>query len=100
MSKLLALVGDTGDGKSHSIQFLDPKETYIISVANKELPFAGSDLAYNRENKNLKVVKDAVEIKDLLTTLSNTALHIKNVIIEDGNYIMGFNLVDKATEIG
>ena len=100
MSKLIALVGDTGSGKSHSIQFLDPKETYIISVADKELPFKGSAIMYSRDNKNFKVIEDANEIQRLLQTLSDTAPQIKNVIIEDGNYIMGFNLVAKATEIG
>lgn len=100
MSKLIALVGDTGHGKSHSIQFLDPKETYIINVAGKELPFKGSARMYNSENKNYKEVSDAKEVLSLLKTLSEKATHIKNVIIEDGNYIMGFNLVAKATEVG
>jgi hypothetical protein len=100
MSKLIALVGDTGNGKSHSIQFLDPKETYIISVAGKELPFKGSANIYNRDNKNYMEMSDAVQIQKLLKTLSEEAPHIKTVIIEDGNYIMGFNLVAKATEVG
>lgn len=100
MSKLIALVGATGCGKSHSIQFLDPKETYIISVADKELPFRKSKSVYNRENKNYKHVTDAPEIGRLMRTLSETAPHIKTIVIEDGNYVMGFNLVDKATEVG
>lgn len=100
MSKLVALVGDTGCGKSHSIQYLDPKETYIISVAGKELPFKGSTNIYNRESKNYKDVTEATEIQRLLDTLSTTAPHIKTIVIEDGNYIMGFNLVNKATETG
>lgn len=100
MSRLAALVGDTGNGKSHSIQFLDPKETYIINVAGKELPFKGSAKLYNAENKNYKEVSEATEVLALLKVLSEKALHIKNVIIEDGNYIMGFNLVNKATEVG
>lgn len=100
MSKLIALVGETGSGKSHSIQFLDPKETYIINVAGKELPFKGSSKIYNRDNKNYKEVSDGKEVLKLLVTLSETAPHVKNVIIEDGNYIMGFNLVNKATEVG
>ncbi len=100
MSKLMALVGDTGSGKSHSIQYLDPKDTYIINVAGKELPFKGSSKLYNRDNKNYKEVSDAREVRALLKTLSDTAPQIKNVIIEDGNYIMAFNLVNKATEVG
>lgn len=100
MSKLIAVVGDTGNGKSHSLQFLDPKETYIINVAGKELPFRGSAKLYNTENKNYKEVQDANEINRLLHTISDKASHIKNIIIEDGNYIMGFNLIEKALETG
>lgn len=100
MSKLIAVTGDTGSGKSHSLQYLNPKETYIINVAGKELPFKGSPRMYNSENKNYKDVQDAPEIQRLLQTLSDKAPHIKTVVIEDGNYIMGFNLVSKATEIG
>lgn len=100
MSKLIALVGDTGNGKSHSIQYLNPEETYIINVAGKELPFKGSAKLYNREKKNYKDVSDTLEVHRLLKTLSDTAPHIKNVIIEDGNYLMAFNLVAKATETG
>lgn len=100
MSKLIAVVGDTGSGKSSSIQHLDPEETYIINVAKKELPFRKSKSMYNREKKNYKEVSEATEIQRLLRVLSDTAPQIKNVIIEDANYIMGFNLVAKATETG
>lgn len=99
-SKLIGIVGQTGTGKSTSIKHLDPKETYIINVAKKELPFKGAEKLYNTENKNYKEVDDANEITRLLKTISEKAPHIKNIIIEDSNYIMGFNLVAKATEIG
>jgi hypothetical protein len=99
-SKLIGVVGQTGTGKSTSIKHLDPKETYIINVAKKELPFKGSEKLYNSENKNYKEVDDAIEIARLLRTISEKALHIKNIVIEDSNYIMGFNMVAKATEVG
>ena len=99
-SKLIGIVGQTGTGKSTAIKHLDPKETYIINVAKKELPFKGSEKLYNAENKNYKEVDDANEITRLLRTLSDKAPHIKNIVIEDSNYIMGFNIVSKATEVG
>lgn len=99
-SKLIGIVGPTGTGKSTSIKHLDPKETYIINVAKKELPFKGAEKLYNAENKNYKEVDDANEITRLLKTISEKAPHIKNIVIEDSNYIMGFNLVAKATEVG
>lgn len=100
MSKLIAIAGDTGVGKSTSLVHLDPKETYIINVAGKELPFKGSSKLYNVNNKNYRVVETAGEVLALLNTLSGKASEIKNIIIEDANYLMGFNMVDRATETG
>jgi ribosomal protein L30E len=99
-SKLIGIVGATGTGKSTSIKHLNSEETYIINVAKKELPFKGSEKLYNAEKRNYKEVDDANEITRLLKTISEKAPHIKNIIIEDSNYIMGFNLVSKATENG
>ena len=99
-SKLIGIVGDTGTGKSTSVKHLDPKETYIINVAKKELPFKGAEKLYNAEAKNYKEVDDANEITRLLKTISDKAPHIKNIIIEDSNYIMGFNMLARATEVG
>lgn len=99
-SKLIGIVGATGTGKSTSIKHLNSEETYIINVAKKELPFRGSEKMYNAEKRNYKEVDDATEITRLLKTISEKAPHIKNIIIEDSNYIMGFNLISKATETG
>jgi len=99
-SKLIGIVGSTGTGKSTSIKHLNSKETYIINVAKKELPFKGSEKLYNNELKNYKEIDDANEITRLLKNISEKAPHIKNIIIEDSNYIMGFAIVSKATEVG
>ena len=99
-SKLIGIVGATGTGKSTAIKHLDPKTTYIINVAKKELPFKGAEKLYNAENRNYKEIDDANEITRLLRTISDKAPHIKNIVIEDSNYIMGFNIVSKATEVG
>ena len=99
-SKLVGIVGATGTGKSTAIKHLNPEETYIINVAKKELPFKGSEKIYNTDKKNYKEIEDANEISRLIKTISDKAPHIKNIIIEDSNYIMGFNMVAKATEVG
>ena len=99
-SKLIGIVGATGTGKSTAIKHLDPKETYIINVAKKELPFKGSEKLYNAENRNYAELDDAVKITQRLRKISDDAPHIKTIVIEDSNYIMGFNLVSKATEVG
>ena len=99
-SKLIGIVGATGTGKSTSIKHLDSTETYIINVAKKELPFKGADKLYSTENKNYKEIDEITEITRLLKTISEKAPHIKNVIIEDSNYMMAFRMAEKAAEIG
>jgi hypothetical protein len=99
-SKLIGIVGATGTGKSTSVKHLNSEETYIINVAKKELPFKGADKLYNAEKRNYKEVDEIVEITRLLKTISEKATHIKNVIIEDSNYMMAFRMADKATEVG
>jgi len=100
MSKLIAIVGPEGSGKTTSIETMNPKETYVIGVAGKEMPFKGSDKIYNRDNKNYKVVENAGEILTLLKKLSADVPEIKNIVIDDANYMMAFDLVNKATETG
>jgi len=99
-SKLIGIVGATGTGKSTSIKHLNPKETYIINTAKKELPFKGSDKLYNVESKNYKEVDEITEITRLLLNISEKAPHIKTIIIEDANYMMSFRMADKANETG
>lgn len=99
-SKLVGIVGATGTGKSTSIKHLDSKETYIINTAKKELPFKGAEKLYNVDSKNYKEVDEITEITRLLKTISEKAPHIKNVIIEDSNYMMSFRMADKANEVG
>ena len=99
-SKLIGIVGETGTGKSTAVKHLNPEETYVINVAKKELPFKGSQKLYNAENKNYKEVDDPTDITRLLKTISEKAPHIKTIIIEDSNYLMGFRMVEKAMETG
>ena len=39
MSEIIAVVGQTGTGKSTAVETLDSKETVIIGIIDKPLPF-------------------------------------------------------------
>ena len=53
MSNFVIVLGASGHGKSTSIKTLNPKETIVINVLGKRLPFKGSAAQYNSEKKNL-----------------------------------------------
>jgi hypothetical protein len=44
--------------------------------------------------------RSGVEVTRLLKVISEKAPHIKTIVIEDSNYLMGFRMVEKATETG
>lgn len=83
MSNFAIILGDTGSGKSTSIKSLNPKETVIINVLGKRLPFKGSNSAYSKENKNLFTTSDYNFVLALLDNINNNAPHVKNVVIDD-----------------
>lgn len=83
MSNFAIILGDTGCGKSTSIKSLNPKETVVINVLGKRLPFKGSNSMYNAENKNLFVVSDYNSVLSMLDAINKNAPHVKNVVLDD-----------------
>lgn len=100
MALLVGIIGPSGEGKSTSIRTLDPKETLIIGVAGKELPFKGASKMYNLDSKNYVEISTSKEIIDVLKNVSEKGTHIKNVVIDDIQYVMGFEFMKRATEVG
>lgn len=100
MANLIMILGPTGSGKSTSIKTLDPKETVIINVLEKELPFKGSRKLYNKESKNLFNVHKPLEVIQYLENISTKATYVKNVIVDDSTYIMRSEFFDRSKERG
>lgn len=100
MANNCIILGKSGTGKSTSIKGLDPKETIIINVLKKRLPFKGSNSLYNMENKNLFTVNDYTQFINLLNNIDKSALHVKNIICDDMIYIMRKEYFARARENG
>ena len=94
------ILGPSGTGKSTSIKGLDPKETVVLNVLRKRLPFKGSGTVYNADNKNLFNVDEHTQIVNLLNNIDQKAPHVKNVIVEDMTYVMRKEFFKRAKETG
>lgn len=104
----IAIVGESGSGKSTSLRNLNPEETFIISTTGKPLPFR----AWRK--KYIKLAKDANsnytgnyyissawdKIIKILKVINTKMPHIKQVIIDDFQYVLSYEFVDRATEVG
>lgn len=100
MANICMILGPSGTGKSTSIKTLDPKETVVLNVLRKRLPFKGSSSVYNTENKNLFNVDEYTQIINLLNSIDQKAPHVKNVIVEDMTYVMRKEYFKRAKETG
>ena len=100
MSNIIMLLGKSGTGKSTSIKGLDPKETVVINVLGKRLPFKGSNSLYNKENKNLFQRDTYTDIISLIQNISDKAANVKNIILDDFIYVMRKEYFSRAKETG
>ena len=94
------LLGKSGTGKSTSIKGLDSKETVVINVLGKRLPFKGSNALYNKENKNLFQRESYTDIISLVQNISDKATNVKNIILDDFIYVMRKEYFSRARETG
>lgn len=105
MAASILIIAESGSGKSTSIESLDPKETFIINVANKPLPFRGWKNKYIQWSKdnptgNLYAKPGADDIVACLKYISERRPEIKTVVIDDFQYMSGFEYMEKALEKG
>ena len=104
MSKVLILA-PSGFGKTTSIgnvpelgiKGLDPGNTFIITATSKPLPFRGSERLYKtidpqlpptKENGNRLISNNGVFIAKCISYIINNRSEIKNIVIDDSNYVM------------
>lgn len=100
MANIIMLLGKSGTGKSTSIKGLDSKETVVINVLGKRLPFKGSNSLYNKENKNLFQRESYTDIISLVQNISDKATNVKNIILDDFIYVMRKEYFSRARETG
>ena len=105
MGQGILVIAESGSGKSTSIEKLDPKETFIINVANKPLPFKGWKKKYTLWSKdnpagNMYDKAGAQNIEAAIKYVNEKRPEIKNIIVDDFQYMSSFEYFDRADEKG
>lgn len=105
MSNTSLILGESGTGKSTSIRSLDPKETFIINVLNKPLPFRGYKNQYQVVSTdgtigNYFSSNQYERITKLILFINAKRPDIKTLIIDDFQYLMAEEFMDKALTRG
>jgi len=105
MAQELLIIGASGTGKSTAMETLDPKDTFIINVAQKPLPFRGWKSKYTAFSKdNLKgnylLSDDTQTIIKTLSYIDSNMPNIKQIIIDDYQYVMANEYMRRANENG
>jgi len=105
MAQSILVIAESGTGKSTSIESLDPKETFIINVANKPLPFKGWKKKYtlwSKENPlgNMYDKSSVGNIEACIKYVNDKRPEIKNLIVDDFQYMSSFEFFDRCDEKG
>lgn len=104
MSNTTLVIGESGSGKSTSLRNLIPDETYIINILDKPLPFRGYKKHYRSSTKdnpmgNYYATDDSSTLLRCIKAV-NKREDIKNLIIDDFQYVMCNEFMRRALEKG
>lgn len=105
-AETILVLGESGCGKSTSLRNLDPKETFIISTTSKPLPWRGWKKQYTKFNTkdnpdgNWFQTSKASQISKIIKYVNSKMPHVKNIVIDDLQYTMSFEYMDRRDETG
>lgn len=88
MAKIIAVMGESGSGKTTSMRNLDPASTYYIDSDKKGLSWKGWKKQYNAENKNYLKTDDQNLVLKVLEGINDKRPNIKTIIVDTINGIM------------
>ena len=88
MAMVIAVMGESGSGKSTSMRTLPPESTYYIDADGKGLPWRGWRQQYNAEKKNYFRGSEKEKIISILDGINNKRQDIKYVVVDTINGIM------------
>lgn len=96
----IAIVGKSSTGKSHSIQYLDPKTTYVIQMTKKNLPWRSSASQYSEENKNKFYTSKLSQVSKVIKAIIDNKPEIDTIVLDDFGHGFVNELMARINETG
>lgn len=109
MAEMICICGESGSGKTTSIRNLNPEETFIITTTGKRPGIPGAKKKYRNLNTagktpeelgNFYTTTSVDNVVTMLKLINSKMAWIKYVIIDDFQYFMAFEAMDRAKEKG
>lgn len=100
MSKVICIAGESGSGKTTSMEKLNPKETYYIDCDKKGLSWKGWRKQYNSEKKNYFATDFPNDVEKIIKGINDKRPEIKYIVIDTLNGIMIGDEMRRAKEKG
>lgn len=105
MAQEILIIGESGSGKSTSLEQLDAQSTFIINVGKKPMPFRGYKSKYTTLSKdnpqgNYIETDKASTIVQTMKHINDNMSHIKTVVVDDFQYVMANEYMRRANERG
>jgi hypothetical protein len=103
MSRLIAVMGESGSGKTTSMRNLDPATTVYFDCDKKGLSWKCWREQYNEEKNNYIVSDDVDYVTNLIQTISDNTEkngHVKTVVVDTINGLMVADEMRRMKEKG
>ena len=100
MAQIIAIMGDSGAGKTTSLRNCDPASTYIIDADKKGLSWKGWRNQYNFSAKNYYRGDNANEILYIMQGINDKCPHIKLIVVDTINGVMVADEMRRSKEKG
>lgn len=106
MSNTVLIIGQSGTGKSSSIRTLNPKNTFILSVLDKPLPFKGYKKYYkplrswDDKEGNYLATDDWQRVIRCMHMIDKLRPEIDTLVLDDLQYILANEFMRRSGERG
>lgn len=100
MARIIAIMGESGSGKTTSLRTLDPSTTCIIDCDKKGLSWRGWKKQYNAEHKNYFASDEVAKVQASMLKIAASRPEVKVIVIDTIGSLMVADEMRRSKEKG